>query len=896
MESGSRTTADSLCRDDSRDSCIIVNNSTRQNDQMSSPLVSTMALTPQKRIVNDLSAFTIDKLRWDLLKFHGRDREVEFLQQQLAALVQERDDDPNYDKSERSKLESSNAENEEQQPRKRQPQERLVLVSGPSGTGKSKLVDTVLKKAVRKHHQQHGLVVKGKFDLYHNSNRQQQQQLQQPFSGICRACSEVCGAILRLQQQRSLSSSTAERNTDASDTLYADKGKAQQICSALQSSLGVEAIGLLVRLLPALREIMLIPSSWTEPITTRTSLPSSEERKHQIQFAVLQFIRVTRQFFTPFVMVLDDLQWADTTSLELLEVVLNDRKSHDRINNKFMIIGIYRSDPKVLVEDNEMMHLKFIEFLQGLERKSDEGDFQFAQLELRDLDVPAVHQIIQDVLDCDGSNIDQSRTLALANICHEKSHGNPFFLRHYLEMLCYKQFLTYNLGTFAWTWNNAKIKSYTDVSDNVVEILKVKMKSFAPDLLNMLKIASFLGSYFEVEFLRLVWCELLENDGLVETSNDDSKFDYCLSQLETEGLIIQVLSESAHCRRQERWVHDEIHHAAMDLIPQSERADWSRRIGDILVTNLEGEKLASAIFLVVKLLNESDIHNCGTLPDVDETRVKWAKLNCQACAEAIRLSAFESAALYARKGISFLPEGCWGDHYHLTLNLYSLGAKAEGSIGNVLAMEQYCKAVLAQQDKPIEDKFDVYHTLTDGIVNANNVQIASDLLYDILGNFKCRFPKNTISVGIGVVGNVCRIKATIKSRDLSRLSTMEDTTRMELMRFLDKLASCCYILKDHRLPLVIFRTLNWTLKYGICDQSPTAFATTGMMMTGLLDDFKGGALCGQHALNLLEKAPSRATVSRTMMCVYAYIFSWTKPHQILIKPLLDAYDIGLQTG
>eukprot|EP00977_Amphora_coffeiformis_P020355 scaffold8152_cov195-Amphora_coffeaeformis.AAC.2 len=433
-------------------------------------------------------------------------------------------------------------------------------------------------------------------------------------------------------------------------------------------------------------------------------------------------------------------------------------------------------------------------------------------------------------------------------------------------MLCHKKLLTYNLGTFAWTWNNAEIKAYTDASDNVVDILKAKMKACTPDLLKMLQIASFLGSHFE------------------------------------------VVSDSPQCRRQERWVHDKIHEAAVDLIPPSDRADWSRRIGDILVTKLDDETLVSAIFLVVKLLNDSSLddnsssnnnnnnHKYKDSDDDVETRVKWAQLNCQACVEAVKVSAFESAALYARKGIALLPEDCWDRHYDLSLKLYSVGAKAEGSIGNVPAMERYCKVVLEQQDKPFEDKFDVYHTLTDGIVNATNVQEASDLLYDILGKFKCRFPKTTLAVGAGVVANVFRIKATMKSRDLSKLSTMQDTTRMELMRFLDKLASCCYILKDCRLPLVIFRTLNWTLKYGICDQSPSAFATTGMILTGLLDDIKGGALYGEHALNLLKDAPSRATVSRTMMCVYAYIFSWTKPYQSLIKPLLAAYDIGLQTG
>eukprot|EP00977_Amphora_coffeiformis_P028949 scaffold37999_cov206-Amphora_coffeaeformis.AAC.1 len=123
-------------------------NSPQKNSNRSESIMS--ALVPQKRIsTNDLSALTIDKLRWDLLKVQGRDREIQWLTQQLqAALVQvpqERDNDPAPEQQQSEQQQAENNLEEEQQPHQQQ-HRRLVLVSGPSGSGKSKLVDVTLQK------------------------------------------------------------------------------------------------------------------------------------------------------------------------------------------------------------------------------------------------------------------------------------------------------------------------------------------------------------------------------------------------------------------------------------------------------------------------------------------------------------------------------------------------------------------------------------------------------------------------------------------------------------------------------------------------------------------------------------------------------------------------------
>jgi predicted ATPase len=104
------------------------------------------------------------------------------------------------------------------------------------------------------------------------------------------------------------------------------------------------------------------------------------------------------------------------------------------------------------------------------------------------------------------------------------------------------------------------------------------------------------------------------------------------------------------------------------------------------------------------------------------------------------------------------------------------------------------------------------------------------------------------------------------------------------------------MLEDDRMPTLIFKALNWTIKYGYCEYSSVAFAATGLILAGALNDLQGGSKYGEQALILLERSRSQITAARTILIIYVFVFPWTKPLRSLLNPLLRGYDIGLQTG
>ena len=830
---------------------------------------STTALKPQPRKSNDLSGLTIDKLDYSKLGLYGRDKELAVLKRNFDRLVLSNEREGDNDKKENEGEEKEKQEKTDGSI-KQSVGRLLTLISGYSGTGKSALTYSLKRPTKR----QKGLFVRGKFDLNNGLGRNNE-----PYAGIATACAAICGAILKLQVQ----------NPNAFNTLY------QQ----LQDDIGSE-LSLLIRFIPALNEVFDLKRTDTggpnddeaKEASETQRMSSLDDYKHRFRFAFLRFFRIVSNHFFPLVLVLDDLQWADAGSLDLLEVLISDRWKDNC--SKFYILGTYRNN-----EVNET-HI-FYRTMKDLEMKSTQKEpmFEMTQLEIGNLDLDAVQNIIQELLSTDH---DPSRSSGLAQVCLKKTHGNVFFLLQFLSMLQEKELLRFNFGTLSWVWKEQEIEANTSASDNVVDLLKDKMSGLTDDVIQILKVAACLGSTFDVRTLRIVWEELSplstnnQENAIANgnTSLDEDTLVTSLVSLEQSGYIVQSSESFENKHRQSYcWGHDQIQLAAASLTPEAERAAFGHRVGEVLVSRLDNQELDSAFFVVVNLLNGY----CDDSRRNDwSSRLRLARLNLEASRKAISLSAFEGAAEYAGKGIELLPtDSAWKDHYDLSLNLYTVGAKAEGYIGNVETMEKYCNVVIGLQDRPVQDKFEIYVTWIDSILNRGHILDACDLLFDILKKFKCRFPTSSPLVGIGIVSNVIQIKATMKSRDATKLSKMDDRIRVELMALLDKLATCLYQARDDRMPLVVFRSLSWTMKYGFCDFSPVAFATTGMMLTGILDDLQGGSRYGQQALNLLATT-SGITAARTKFCVYSFLFPYTQPLTNLLKPLFEAYDMGMKIG
>ncbi|KAL3917038.1 MAG: hypothetical protein SGILL_004900, partial [Bacillariaceae sp.] len=774
---------------------------------------------PRQR--NSLDDFTLHRLKYSSLELFGRDQEVALLKKALDRLS-----GGDVDRS-------------------------LVLVKGYSGVGKTALVDSLrnmdFTPTTRSQSNDSsdsialdGLFARGKFDL---------QLRQEPYSALIEACTEICETLELME--------------------WLDEVR-ETLTSELQSELPV-----LINVIPTIKE--LLRQEDIDQLMVETSQLSMEsqgpaEAKNRLRFAFQRFIRIVTQFFRPLILVLDDMQWADAASLELLEALVSDRDCAG-----LLMVVIYRSNA---VTEGDKLSTS----MSNIEKIGNDADsgLELTQIALENLEL------------ADINTSDEERIHLLAEVCYRKTHGNIFFLLQYLSILCENELLEFNFGTLQWDWNEAEIEAKTTACDNVVDMLKEKMKLLSQDHILVLQLAGSLGASFAKRSLRAVWSNLKLEDSGSDTdttfSEDGQHVEDALSFFESEGYIEQVGKRESGSETDFEWIHDAIQEAALALIPEEHRPHFNFRVGEILLSHYNDEELLSAIFEVVNLLNQGD------KPLEMFQRKRFAELNCKACKKSMSLSAFDSAAQYAATGIALLGDNPWGEHTDLALELYTYAAEAEGDLGRFEVMEGYCKEVFGADSIPVKDKLPIYIAWFDSINARGESRKAGELAVELLKGFDCRFPSTRIGMTWKTISNVVKVKHSVDTIHPQLLSVMEEPVKLNLMKLLDRLSEYCYVAECPLTPLVIFKSLRWTLKFGYCDRSPPALATTAMMLTAVANDLQAGRHFANKAVELQELSKCRQTACKTFLCCFGLVLPWTTEFTCVVKPLFRAYETGMQVG
>lgn len=82
----------------------------------------------------------------------------------------------------------------------------------------------------------------------------------------------------------------------------------------------------------------------------------------------------------------------------------------------------------------------------------------------------------------------------------------------------------------------------------------------------------------------------------------------------------------------------------------------------------------------------------------------------------------------------------------------------------------------------------------------------------------------------------------------------EDSVRQRLAVLLDKLCLFCYLCGDKLFVLANFRSLDWTLRYGLNEYSPLALAGTAVSLVAL-GNVRDASVLGKVSLSLVDSYP-----------------------------------------
>ncbi len=765
-------------------------------------------------------------------KLYGREAEVETLLAAFERITAHTDFDMD------TRINGDNLQSKIQNPKSKI---ELMLVSGYSGIGKSSLVHEIHKAIA----QQQGYFISGKFDQFKRNI---------PYAPLIQAFQELIRQIL----------------TESSDQINIWKTKLLQ---ALGSNGQV-----IIDIIP---EVELI-------IGLQPAIPQLPPNESQNRFNLVfkQFIHVFTTREHPLVLFLDDLQWVDSASLKLIQLLITDPDSQ-----YLLIIGAYR--------DNEVSSIHPLMLtLDNLKKTS----APINHIVLQPINKSDLNRLVADALNCP-----EQRATTLSEQVSQKTQGNPFFAIQFLKSLYEEGLLEYTftssdqeegIGGY-WQCDIAKVKALA-ISDNVVEFMAIQLQKLPEEVQTVVKLAACMGYQFDLATLSIVygkspietandlWKALLE--GLVLPLSEIYKFfkfedsDFSQQKLDSSWLLAP---ESCSYK----FLHDRVQQAAYSLIPEADKKLLHWRIGQILLKNTDSEELEEKIFELVNQLNIG-----VDLVTNQSERNKVAELNLIAGRKAKSATAYESALKYLELGLELLTESSWENQYELTLNLYIETLEAEYLNINFERATQLSEIILTHA-KTLLEKIKVYELKIPFYYSQNEVKSAIDTALQVLEMLGVTLPKKPSKLSV-LKGLICT-KLTVGSKrieDLASLPEMTDPYKLAAMRLLLAIGPAAANANPTLYPLVVFKIVNLSIQYGNSSLSAYGYCMYGMLVSMMQGDIDSGYQFGQLAVRLLQNFDARAIKAKVYFLFNTFIRHWKEHVKETTESLLDAFHSGLETG
>jgi predicted ATPase/signal transduction histidine kinase/tRNA A-37 threonylcarbamoyl transferase component Bud32 len=690
----------------------------------------------------------------------------------------------------------------------------LILVSGYSGIGKTSIVNEVHKPIV----EARGYFIAGKFDQFKRNI---------PYAAIVQAFQELVRQLLAESEQN-----------------------VSQWRAEIIEALGTNA-QIIIDVIP---EVELIIGLQPE-----VAAVGPIEAQNRFNRVFEKFVRVFAKASHPLVVFLDDLQWADSASLKLIQLLVTAET-----NQHLLLIGAYR--------DNEVSQTHpLIQTLENIQN----AKVNVNNIVVKPLGLDCVIQLIADTLNSSGS---AEKIKILATLIFNKTQGNPFFLTQFLKTLYAENVLNYDAQANCWNWEIREIQAQAITDYNVVELIAHNISKLAPETQTILKLAACIGNQFNLDVLAIVG-----EDTILTTAN------YLQEALQI-GLILPIdeaykiplvfaadeLSKLRDVRVDYRFLHDRVQQAAYSLIPEDRKRETHFKIGSLLWQKMSDREQEENIFALVNQLN------FGTeLLEERSQKDKLAKLNLKAGQKAKANAAYEAAFQYLETGLSILPSQKWESHYDLTLDLYRESIEAA-----------YLNTEFNQAIVLAHEALDRINSLLDRVC-IYELKIKLSMAQ---GKLEAAFNTGMEALELLDIHLVNTLPDDLVVEQLIDLPELRDPKILAVMRILTTIQPAAFILNNGSALSIISTAISLAQQYGNSPAVIYLYATQGWLLCGPLNDIKLGNQYGKLAFDLLEKFHAVALKAKAFSSYYASMFFWENPIRETFDPLEEAVQSGLETG
>ncbi|MFW9263034.1 AAA family ATPase [Nostoc sp. CALU 546] len=704
----------------------------------------------------------------------------------------------------------------------------MMLVAGFSGIGKTVVVNEVHKPIVK----QRGYFIKGKYDQFKRNI---------PFSAFVQAFRDLMGQLLT-----------------ESDT------QIQQFKTKILAAVGDNG-QVIIEVIPELERI----------IGKQPPAPELSGTAAQNRFNLLfqKFTQVFTSDAHPLVMFLDDLQWADSASLMLMQLLMADTKY-------LFLIGAYR-DNEVNPAHPLMLTLNDIQ----------KTDATINTITLAPLSQGQVNKLVADTLKCT-----ENLALPLSLLVSQKTQGNPFFAIQFLKALHQDGLIEFNFYSGFWQCDITQINQQA-VTDDVVKFMVFQLQRLHQSTQQVLQLAACIGNKFDLATLAIVseeseietaaslWKALQE--GLILAISDVYKF-YQDSSLIDGHLLLE---NSKPRTVSYRFLHDRVQQAAYSLIPDNQKQATHLKIGQLLLENSSQIEQEEKLFDIVGHLNLGQ-----ELITQSNEREALAQLNLLAGSKAKSSTAYTAARVYLQTGIELLTVNCWQDQYKLTLSLYVAATEAAYLNADFDGMEQIAAQVL-QSAQTILDKVKIYEIQIAAQTAQSKILEAIAIGRDALFQLGVELPTAPDEAKIGkALQTVASLQGDREIEELVDLPVMSERHTQAAMQLLGILFSPILQAMPGLLPILSATMVSLSIQFGNAPGSTVGYAIHSMVLCAFLGEVKTGYSFGRLAMNLLDRFNVGEFKCKVLLLFAAWVQHHQEPLRATMLTMKDGYATGIETG
>lgn len=693
-------------------------------------------------------------------------------------------------------------------------QAQLLLVAGYSGVGKTSLVHELHKDVLANQ----GTYIEGKFDQLKRTN---------PYSAWEQAFTQL-----------------------VDNWLAQDDDSLAHWRDTILNAVGING-QVLLDVIPDLERVL-----GSQPDVPELG---GIERQKRVNHYFSRFISYLATPENPLVIFLDDLQWIDLASLNLIEALFLSPSA-----SRLMVIGAYRS--------NEVNAAHPLAVSQ--EQMRAQGDW-VTTLNLQDLTLDDTNNLLADSLQ---TNIVECEDLG--GLLGEKSAGNPFFYKQLLYAVVDDGLLRFDDNQDRWKWGQDLIKN-VQARGSVVNLMAGKVRILPDNTQRALSMAACIGNRFDIPTLRTI----------LEQSHEE-----ILASLNPaiQSNLLLLLGKDL------TFAHDRIQEAAYSLIPEADRPGIHLKLGRALFVMTEKKGLEEEIFTIIGHLNFG-----WTSIESDSERLELAAMNLTAGRKAKAASAYADAKAYIEIGLGLLPTNPWQDHYDMTLSLHTENTELAYLTGRFDEV-MISAALVHTNARRNLDRAPVYMTQIEAATSRSQFAEGLDLGLSALKDLGVNIPDHpTQQYGQHLHERFVDLLTNEPLKRLDQLPKMTDEKARAASALLASVMSTAYIANPPLFPIISYQGAMLTFEFGIDSWSP--FFVGGIVLVNVasinpdtpIQEAEDVILFGRQLVDVIQALVDNPITARSRtkgLFMLAFTAPWFYECETALEFSRSTYQSRIETG